>query len=150
MWPAYRRSLLLRVQQVHVDALQSRARSTLAMAAGAADPQPFLRAARTDARRLERQSVPWAAAIAQLILAAGSAIEGDRAAAAARFKTAASKLDDVDMKLFAAVARRRRGELIGGDEGNALIAQSTAWMESQNIRDPVRMSNMVIPLVATR
>jgi hypothetical protein len=52
------------------------------------------------------------------------------------------------MKLFAAVARRRRGELVGGDEGAGLIAQATAWMESQNIRNPSRMSDMVVPPVS--
>jgi hypothetical protein len=86
--------------------------------------------------------------LAQLVHSALAAAAGDRSIAAARFKTAASQLDDVDMKLFAAVARRRRGEIIGGDEGKALIDQATAWMQTQNIRNPSRMSDMVVPPVA--
>lgn len=149
VWPLYRRSLLLRVEQVHIDVLQSRGRCALAAATTAADPDALLRSAQQDAKRLERKKMPWSLALAQLILAGVAAAQGEVRGAAARFKTAAGQLDDVDMKLFAAAARRRRGELIGGDEGEALVAESVAWMESQGIQKPSRMCDMVVPAVST-
>jgi hypothetical protein len=49
------------------------------------------------------------------------------------------------MKLHAMAMRRRRGELLGGDEGRALIAAADEWMTSQGIRNPVRMAAMIVP-----
>ena len=39
----------------------------------------------------------------------------------------------VDMALHAAVARRRLGELRGGDDGQKLIDAADAWMRSQTV-----------------
>src|SRR4051812_13070206 len=65
-WPALVRSLYLRVQLYQIAALDARARSALAASAisGAASEQ-LLRAAERDARRLEREEMPWSAPLAQ-------------------------------------------------------------------------------------
>jgi hypothetical protein len=42
------------------------------------------------------------------------------------------------MALFAASARRRRGELTSDDEGRALVSGADTWMRSHSIRDPER------------
>jgi hypothetical protein len=49
------------------------------------------------------------------------------------------------MALFAAAARRCRGELLGGEAGRALVAEADAWMAAQSIRDPDRMARMLAP-----
>jgi hypothetical protein len=49
------------------------------------------------------------------------------------------------MKLFAALARRRRGAIVGGDEGRALIAATDARMRAQKIVNPPRMAAMLTP-----
>jgi hypothetical protein len=43
------------------------------------------------------------------------------------------------------VARRRRGEWIGGDEGRSVIGAADAWMAAQGIRSPARMTAMLAP-----
>jgi hypothetical protein len=50
-----------------------------------------------------------------------------------------------DMRLFAAAACRRRGELIGGTEGNTLIAQADAAMRAQAILCPDKMTAILSP-----
>ena len=43
------------------------------------------------------------------------------------------------------VARRRRGELLGGEEGRALVEAANAWMTEQTIKSPTRMTEMLAP-----
>jgi len=52
----------------------------------------------------------------------------------------------LEMALFAATARRRRGEIIGGEEGRSLVRASVACMIEQRIRNPERMAGMLAPV----
>jgi hypothetical protein len=50
-----------------------------------------------------------------------------------------------EMALHLAAARRRRGEIIGGAAGRALVEESNAWMASRAIRNPDRMTVLLAP-----
>ena len=50
-----------------------------------------------------------------------------------------------DMFSYAAAMRRRHGELLGGDEGLVLVDEANAWMTSQGIQNPTRMTAMYAP-----
>ncbi len=50
-----------------------------------------------------------------------------------------------DMALHAACARRRQGEVLGGEAGRGLVARADAWMTEQKIRNPERMAAMLAP-----
>jgi len=144
-WPAYLASLLPRIQRFRVDAHYLRSRLLLGMAANSARPHPLLRAALSDARRLEGERVAWSEALARLIRAGAAAIRGDTPLAITLFSDAAQALDAVDMPLHAAAARRRLGQLNGGKEGIALVASVDAWMKSQCIQNPDRFTAMYVP-----
>jgi hypothetical protein len=49
------------------------------------------------------------------------------------------------MQLHAATARRQLGRLIGGSEGERLIADAESWMATQTIRDPSRIARVFAP-----
>jgi hypothetical protein len=66
-------------------------------------------------------------------------------AAIRRLEAAEQRLGAVDMNLHRAVAQRRRGELIGGSEGQALIAASETWMRAEGIRSPERLAYVFAP-----
>ena len=53
--------------------------------------------------------------------------------------------DACDMRLYAAAARRRLGQLVGRAEGRALMAGAESWMAGQTIRNPARMAAMLAP-----
>ena len=148
-WPNLQRSLLMRVQLIRLGMRHLRARCALAKAVavgiGTGDAQVLLDAALREARRVERESMPWGNALAHLIHAAVAANRGDRAGAAARLEAAAAHLESSDMRNLAAVARRRRGELIGGDEGRALVDQGNSRMAAQKIQNPDRYTAMLAP-----
>ncbi len=144
-WPALAASLLLRVQHVRIFSHECRARAALAMAARAADPGPFLAVAERDVRRLEPEQVPYPDALARLLRAGLAAVRRDHDATVSLLREAVDGLEAVEMRLYAAAARRRLGELVGGDEGRALIGQADAWLAAQGVRDAGRMAAMLTP-----
>jgi hypothetical protein len=144
-WPALSRSLLLRVQFVRVAMWQLRARCALAAAECSSEPEPLLRAAAADARRLEREATPWSLASARLVRAALAWNRGGDSSAADLLTDAAGRFDSIAMALCAAAARRRLGVLVGGDRGATLVAQADVWMRGQEIREPGRMTEVYAP-----
>jgi tetratricopeptide (TPR) repeat protein len=148
-WPDLQRSLLMRVQLIRLGMRLLRARCALAKAVavgiGTGEAQALLDAALRDALRVERESMPWANALVKLIHAAVAAARGDRARATATLEAAVANLESCDMRNLAAVARRRHGELIGGDLGRALIDQGNFRMTAQKIQNLDRYTAMLAP-----
>jgi hypothetical protein len=144
-WPAYSASLLYRIQRIRVDAYYARSRMLLGVAVNSTHPDPILQAALRDAGRLERERVAWSAALARAVRAEAAVIRGDRRHAPSLLRAAATALDAADMALHAAAARRRMGELAGGDEGRSAIAETDAAMKSQGVQNPVRLTRMFFP-----
>jgi hypothetical protein len=151
-WPELQQSMLLRVQKLRLDMLRLRARSALATAATASAPArgrataaKLLHAAARDARAMERERAAWADPGAKLIRAGIAALDGNKAEAIRLLAAAGTGFDAADMSLFAAASNRRRGLLLGGDEGRKLVEASDALMAAQMIRNPGRITNMLAP-----
>jgi eukaryotic-like serine/threonine-protein kinase len=79
------------------------------------------------------------------IRAAIAGARRDLVRAVALLDKATEAFTSADMFSHAAATRRRRGELLGGDEGQALVEESNAWMTSQGIQNPPRMTAMYAP-----
>ena len=75
-WPAFERTLLLRIQFLRIEASYLRARAALLNAARGRDVARFLSIARKDARRIGRFGLRWSDAIAMLLSAAVTYLEG--------------------------------------------------------------------------
>jgi hypothetical protein len=52
------------------------------------------------------------------------------------------------MRLYAMIARRRLGELIGGAEGHEAITEADAWLGAQGIVSPERLTRSFMPELA--
>lgn len=151
-WSPFRWSLLdVASQTIVVESRHLHARSALAWAAASEggrtskQQRQLLEQALRDARRIEREKMPWGNALALLIRASVASIRGDRDTAIQVLQSAEEGLEAVDMAGYAAAARRRRGELIGGDQGKSLVEAADSWMGSQGVKNPVRMTNMLAP-----
>jgi hypothetical protein len=141
-WRPYKKSFLSRVQQIRIDYWQTQARAALAAAEQATDGARLVAAAERDARKLARESAEWASALAQLIGAGAAALRKDRRAAIDRLAKANEELLGVDMKLFAASARVRRGELM---RDAAMVDAALSEMQRLGVRNPSKMVRALAP-----
>lgn len=149
-WPDLIRSkLLVLLELTRAEALHLRCRAALGavITLGAASPQTgtILKPLKKSLKKLDKQTSPWARPWAHLVHAGLHSFEGDRKAAIDRLVSAAAGFDGFQMNLYAAVARRRRGELLGGDEGQRFIRDADAWMEKEGVRNPARMADALAP-----
>jgi eukaryotic-like serine/threonine-protein kinase len=144
-WHAYTRSLLLRVQCALIESSYTQARCALAAAASAADPEPLFRVAEKDAGRIERENMPWGTPMAKLIRAGLATFRGEIEKSISLLALAETGFEAADMALHAEVARRRRGQLLGGEQGRALVEAADKWMAQQMIKNPERMADMFAP-----
>ena len=139
-WRDVERSLFLRVQFIRIEAMHLRGRAALA----AAEPGPggaaLRKRALADAHRLDKEEMAWASALARLLRAGVAAQESEKAEADRLLGEAIAELEAVDMHLYAQAARRARGEVDAVD----------AWMKNQQVRDPARMSALLVPGFARR
>lgn len=143
-WPRLERSLLMRLRLVAHEAHSLRGRA--ALAAAAVEPRKDrLKLAARAAARLERGREPYARPMAAL-LRAGLAVLGGEAERGARILgQAARAFEAQEMGLYAAVARRRLGEILGGDEGGRIVAAAGTWMRERKIARPERMAAVLAP-----
>jgi hypothetical protein len=142
-WRALQGSLITRVQVVRVQAVDLRGRAAAALAA--ADPATrarLLPGVERDARTLDAEGIGLASAFAHRLRASAAVVGGDVEAALAELASAERAFGDLDMVLHATAARRRRGQLTGGDAGRADVAAADAWAASQTIRNPDRFFGM--------
>jgi len=144
-WPLMAGSALLHVECVRIFMHHLRASCALALAAKSSNPAPLVEAAAKDARTMEREKPTWSRCMPLMIRAALAQRAGDTAKAAALLAEAVTSAEAADMKLYAAAACRRRGVVLGGTEGAALVAEADKFMASQRIQNPARMADLMAP-----
>lgn len=142
-WPSLERSGLLAHGMLRSDAAQLRAR--VALAAADANPAGAHREAERAARLLERMKRPDATASAAMLRAALLARQGDRNAAMSCLLQAETSYEEARMSLHVAYARRRRGALLGGEDGDALVWSADRALEAAGIRAPERWLELHAP-----
>jgi hypothetical protein len=94
---------------------------------------------------MERWKTSWGPFAAHLVRAGVAAHRGDRARAIEHLQSAEAGFTRDGMALHRTICRWRRGSLIGGDTGRALVQESREWMLEQGVKDPDRMNNVHAP-----
>ncbi len=149
-WPALTGSMLMRIQLVRTEAHQLRARAALATAAvhahnGTPPTRDTVKAIKHEIDTMAAERMPWIDPLVDLLRAGLLRIQGRPDAAIAPLRAAATALRTQDMGLYAAVAGRQLGLLVGGDEGTRLRADAESWMAAQTIRDPAAIARVFAP-----
>jgi serine/threonine protein kinase/tetratricopeptide (TPR) repeat protein len=147
-WAAVESSHILHWQFLRIFGLQVRALAAIA----ASREQPhaeavLIAAAERDATQLDldAESRRDSAAGAALIRACIAVRTGDRNQALAQLDLAISGFEATHMKLQAACARRRKGELTGGQPGLAMVAEADRTMFENSIVNPRQWTAMYAP-----
>lgn len=145
-WRALKMSFLLTVPSVRIEANHLRARAALAAAEGGEDARDeALADARRHVRQLSKERAAWARALAGPLRAALAVQSGDQAGGARLLAQGVEHLDREELKLYAAAARFRLGQLAGGDEGRDHVDQARRFFDEQQVADPDRMLAMLVP-----
>ena len=146
-WSAVEGSQLLRVEIVRgeVSWLYGNA-LVLAARQGHEDRDDLLREAERHARTLAKDAHSLAVAYAAQLNASIALARGRNDRALACYGDAAQAFADLEMGLHAAASQRRQGELLGGEQGRALVLASIERMEGQRVRNPERMAAMYAPV----
>jgi hypothetical protein len=145
---AFARALDRFVQNGYIRGLDTRARRRLGAASHTTDARErrdLLRGVEGHAGAILRERTHWGDPLAVLLRAGAASTRGESERAVRLLQSAEAGFDAAEMALHAAAARRRRGELMGGDAGRTLIAAADAWMGGQSIKNPERMTAMLAP-----
>jgi eukaryotic-like serine/threonine-protein kinase len=138
------KSMLLRIQGLRIEAMHLRARLALASAAGQKREQR-LKIAEDLAQRIAGEQMRWSNPLAMLIHAGLATRRGNNERAEELISQAIEGFEASDMALYAATARRRLGEILGGDRGGELVTQADDWMSKQQIKNPAAVANLMAP-----
>ena len=136
---------MLQNQHQRLESWHVRGCAALAAALDEASPRALLGEANNAASKVEREHMTWSAPLALLLRAGVDAVRGQREPAVAKLTDAIALFDANEMRLYAAAARRRRGHLVGGDDGEAQVAEAEGWMRGHGVVNPRRMSAMLVP-----
>ena len=148
-WRAFSRAHLLRIQTIRIGLFHHRARLAVAAISAkevvGAEADALAEGALRDARRVVREGLRWSTPLARLVEAAVYARRGDRTRALSLLVLACDDFDASDMALWSAAAKRRRGEILGGDEGRALVDEADATFRAQAVKVPAKYAAMLAP-----
>jgi hypothetical protein len=144
-WPGLRRSFFLRIQYIRVESLYHRACAALALG-----DRRSLRIASRDGARLRREAASWVGALADAVHAGVAAVRGRFEEASVLLEHAEIGFAGAGMAMYAAAARRCRGELAGDAAGRELIDAADRLIVAQGVVDPASMAAMLIPVFVKR
>jgi eukaryotic-like serine/threonine-protein kinase len=131
------------IQHARVELTCMRARVALTLAAQTGR-NVYLEQARADARALVREGAPWTLALGRLVEAGVLTFE-DRGRSASLLKEVEGQFEAVDMKLHAQAAAYRRGQLVGGSEGEAMKHKATSEMVTLGAQRPAGFVRILAP-----
>lgn len=145
-WSRLEGAQLLRLQMARGSMLYSRGGCALAVVRQNTSPARAERAlVHADIEALRATRVPhapgWSA-----VLDAGLALHlKNEQRAATRLRFAVTCFEANGLRLYAAAARRRLGQLLGGSEGEAFVAAAEAMLATEGVLDPESVTEMLAP-----
>ena len=146
-WSALESSLVLRMQLLACEAYFLRARAALAAARDGVGPVASMQKEATEAgKTLEQVAMPHVPGLVALVKAQKAALRGRSDRARELFLEARKAFEDADMALHAAVAGRREGECIRGNQGRFMVERADRALVEQGILRPEKIAQLFCPV----
>ena len=142
-WSTIRRSMFLWVEVSKIEMVDVRMRCALAAAHQRSERKALLRCAVRDAQSIAKRHA--GAPYASLVRAQLAWLEGNTDGAHRSLKDAVQQAEALDLKMHAAVARQRLGELHQGGLGQQYVDAARAVFTEETIADPDRFVAMLSP-----
>lgn len=140
----YRWSLLWNLQHIRIDLGQLTGRCALgALAAGASRPNVNRKLIRRSIRRLRRERMGYANALAVFLEAGLAECDGNASAAARQYAAAATELQQHDHDLFSRAAAWCHGRVAGNAHDG--IADVIALMQKDRVAAPEKLLRCIAP-----
>ncbi|MCC7535680.1 MAG: protein kinase [Deltaproteobacteria bacterium] len=143
------RSMLRFVKSIRIESNLSLGRALVAAARvegiDTARRAALLDRAERVARAIRREPIPGARLMSAVVHAGVASMRDDPDRRRESLEELVAAADSVRMHGYGTAARRRRGEIVGGAEGRAMIEAADAWMRERGVVDPARMTAMLIP-----
>jgi hypothetical protein len=142
-----RRSRLLTVQLLRVLTHYVRGRAAIASLPALPERERAARLAEADraAQRLERESMPWTAPLAALLMGSVAQARGQISKADQFLRRAIELASAAEMPLHAAAARHQLGSMLGGDPGETIRTEAEDAFRSCGVRVPAAYAQMLVP-----
>ena len=112
---------------------------------GESERAGLLRTVEADLAALKDEKTLWATPFVELVHAGLMIVQQQKDRAVQGLRAAEQGFRAVDMVLYAAAARRRCGQFLGGEAGAELVASADLAMSEQGIRRPDRMARALAP-----
>ncbi|MGC2656377.1 MAG: protein kinase [Bryobacteraceae bacterium] len=135
LWFHLHKSLLNRVNNLRVFALDASGGAILANAVFSRDRPKLLAMARRQIRKLENEHFSVPHAMAKSMRAAVADLEEQPERAVVYLREALSQFEDLHMSGFSNAIKLRLAALIGGDEGRELRLQTEAWSQAEGVHN---------------
>lgn len=140
-------SMLLRIITIKLEAYWLRGRLLLATLGNKSHGRAAWNQLKKIVRKMEIDlgHLPPAKGWAALLSAAMEFSRGNTERAQELLQLGMDMAHACDQRFLAESAKRRLGEIKGGDEGLRLVRESEIWMNGQGVVDPARMVDVFIP-----
>ena len=140
-WPRYTAAMQNRLQVKRMFMLGLRGQAQLMAAMQGHEPALRLRTVEADARRLDREGMPWASAYAASLRAGLHAAAGRKQIASEAYLFVGEAFDKLGMPMHAAAARRRSGEISGAQD---VVTAADGALSRLGIADPARFTATIV------
>ncbi len=137
-WPRLRRSMQIHNQFARVTMLELRARCALSAYQHDGN-KSMLHHAKYDTARLKHEHGRWVRPIIDRLTAGISEADGDKDAAIASLQAAAIGFDYLGFRICSATARRRLGQLLGGEKGQQLTDSAQQILLGESVQCPEKL-----------
>jgi hypothetical protein len=151
-WPALNSSFFLRTQIIAIESWHLRARTVIALALNPdqisklkTSKAKLISIAEKNVSRMKREKATWANAFANLIKAGLASLKNNKKETIRYLIEAEVDFENAKMELYLAATRYRRGQLMGNEQGKALVQIAEEWMQDQKIKVPEKVVNMLVP-----